>query len=136
MKGLKTVTAALLCLALLTSIAAAATSKPPRHAVFRHYVACGLSQNAKPSHVCRGGRVKAAFFRSNYADVHYTVCLRFPTGAHECKPYQEAEKGILYFNKISSNIPGLHEVSWFVKGRRVGVFPFRVVGKGARRKHQ
>lgn len=133
MRTVTTVIAALLGVALLPAPASA------QHPVYRHYVACGLSQHAKPSHVCRRGRVKAAFFRSNAADVFYAVCVRFPTGAHECKPRQEAEQGVLYFNKITSNIPGRHWVSWFVKGKRVGVFSFRVIAKrpqrhGGRRK--
>ena len=32
-------------------------------------------------------------------------------------------------NKITSNIPGKHRVSWFVANKRVGLFVFNVVGK-------
>ena len=32
-----------------------------------------------------------------------------------CAPKQEAEQGTLYVNKITSNIPGKHRVTWFVK---------------------
>lgn len=95
-------------------------------AAYRHYVACGLSQNAKPSHVCQKPRKKGAFFRSNQGDVFYTVCVRFPTGKNLCAPEQEALQGTLYVNRITTNIPGKHRVSWFVKGKRVGVFVFRV----------
>jgi hypothetical protein len=97
-------------------------------AAFRHYVACGLSQKAKPSHVCQKPRKKGAFFRSNNADVFYTVCVRFPTKRNLCAPEQEAVQGTLYVNKITTNIPGEHQVSWFVKGKRVGVFRFLVPG--------
>jgi hypothetical protein len=93
---------------------------------YRHYVACGLSQNAKPAHVCQKPRKKGAFFRSNRGDVFYTVCVRFPTGKNLCAPEQEALQGTLYVNKITTNIPGEHKVSWFVKGKRVGVFHFAV----------
>lgn len=95
-------------------------------AAYRHYVACGLSQNAKPAHLCQKARKKGAFFRSNRGDVFYTVCVRFPTGKNLCAPEQEALQGTLYVNKITSNIPGAHKVSWFVKGKRVGVFNFVV----------
>ncbi len=95
-------------------------------AAYRHYVACGLSQNAKPAHVCQKARKKGAFFRSNRADVFYTVCVRFPTGKNLCAPKQEALRGTLYVNKITTNIPGEHKVSWFVEGKRVGVFAFVV----------
>jgi hypothetical protein len=97
-------------------------------AAFRHYVACGLSQNAKPAHVCQKPRKKGAFFRSNNADVFYTVCVRFPTGKNLCAPEQEAVQGTLYVNKITTNIPGEHKVTWFVKGKRVGLFKFLVPG--------
>ena len=29
-------------------------------------------------------------------------------------------------NKITSNIPGKHRVSWFVEGKRIGSFAFTV----------
>ena len=95
-------------------------------AAFRHYVACGTSQNAKPAHLCQKPRDKGAFFRSNRADVFYTVCVQCPTKRRLGAPKQEATRGTLYVNKITSNIPGVHKVTWFVKGKRVGVFVFRV----------
>ena len=122
MRGLKTLLAVGLGIALLTS-AAPATAQG---AAFKHYVACGLSQKAKPSHLCQKPRKKGAFFRSNNADVFYTVCVKFPTKKNLCAPKQEAVKGTLYVNKITTNIPGEHRVSWFVEGKRVGVFNFLV----------
>jgi hypothetical protein len=122
MKGLKTLTAIGLGIALMAS-AASVSAKGP---AFKHYVACGLSQKAKPSHVCQKPRKKGAFFRSNDADVFYTVCVKFPTKKNLCAPKQEAKQGTLYVNKITSNIPGKHQVSWFVEGKRVGVFYFTV----------
>jgi ABC-type sugar transport system substrate-binding protein len=122
MKGLKTLTAVVLGLALLASAAPASAGA----AAYKHYVACGLSQKAKPSHVCQKPRKKGAFFQSNRADVFYTVCVKFPTKKNLCAPKQEAVKGTLYVNKITSNIPGEHRVTWFVQGKRVGVFNFFV----------
>jgi ABC-type sugar transport system substrate-binding protein len=124
MKGLKTLTAVLLGVALLVT-AAPASAKAP---AFKHYVACGSSQNAKPSHSCSAGSKKGAFFKSNQGDVFYTVCVKFPTGKNLCAPHQKAEQGTLYVNKITSNIPGKHKVSWFVANKRVGLFVFNVVG--------
>lgn len=123
MKGPKTLTAVVVGIALLASAAPASAKKS---AAFKHYVACGLSQNAKPAHVCQKARDKGAFFRSNKADVSYTVCVDFPGKKNLCAPKQKAEKGTLYVNKITTNIPGVHTVSWFVKGKRVGVFTFTV----------
>lgn len=122
MKGLKTLLAVGLGMALLAS-AAPATAQG---AAFKHYVACGLSQKAKPSHLCQKPRKKGAFFRSNNAHVFYTVCVKFPSKKNLCAPKQEAKQGTLYVNKITTNIPGKHRVTWFVQGKRVGVFNFFV----------
>lgn len=124
MKGLKTLTAVLLGTALLASAAPASA----QGAAYRHYVACGVSQNAKPSHSCPKPSKKGAFFKSTKADVFYTVCVKFPTGKNLCAPKQEATQGTLYVNKVTTNIPGKHRVSWFVSGKRVGVFAFNVPG--------
>jgi hypothetical protein len=121
----KTVAAVLLATALLVSAipASGATS------AYKHYVACGVSQKAKPSHSCPKKSKKGAFFKSLNADVSYTVCVRFPTKKAICtQERQEAEQGTLYVNKITSNIPGKHRVTWFVSGKRVGTFVFRVTG--------
>lgn len=121
----KTLTAVLLATAILTSSASAADSPP----AYRHYVACGVSEQAKPDHSCPKGSKKGAFFKSLQADVNYTVCVRFPTKKSICTDEaQEAERGQLYVNRITSNIPGKHRVSWFVAGKRIGVFVFRVTG--------
>jgi hypothetical protein len=121
MKGLKTLTAALAATALLATVPTSAGA-----AAYQHYVACGVSQNAKPSHSCPKASKKGAFFKSTAADVFYTVCVRFPTGKNLCAPRQEAVQGTLYVNKITSNIPGKHKVTWFVESKRVGLFFFNV----------
>src|SRR5262245_8500253 len=115
-------------LAALVAVGLAIASTPASGAAaaYSHYVACGISQNAKPAHVCQKKRKKGAFFRSNNATVFYTVCVKFPTKKNLCAPRQEAVQGTLYVNKITSNIPGEHTVSWFVEGKKVGAFAFRV----------
>ena len=141
MKGLKTLTAIALGIALLAGAAPAAA----KGAAFRHYVACGLSEKAKPSHICQKPRKKGAFFRSNRGHpctdpdgnqircVYYTVCVKFPTKKNLCAPKQQAEKGTLYVNKVTSNIPGRHKVTWFVGGKRVGVFYFLIPERSHKR---
>lgn len=127
MKRVTTSIVALLGLAIMVGGATPASADAAKAAkAYRYYVACGTSQNAKPSHLCQRPRDKGAFFRSNKADVHYTVCVKFPTKRRLCAPKQEATTGTLYVNKITSNIPGKHKVTWFVKGKRVGIFTFRV----------
>jgi hypothetical protein len=122
MKGLKTLTAVLLGSALLASAGPASADA----AAFKHYVACGVSKNAKPDHKCNKSSKKGAFFKSLKGDVSYSVCVKFPTGKNICAKAQPATQGTLYVNKITSNIPGKHRVSWFVEGKRVGIFIFRV----------
>lgn len=125
MRGLKTLTAVLIATALLASAAFAATAGA---VAYKHYVACGVSQNAKPKHKCPKKAKKGAFFKSLKADVNYSVCVKFPTGKNICAKAQPAAQGTLYVNKITSNIPGKHRVSWFVEGKRVGSYVFRVTG--------
>lgn len=122
MKGLKTLGLGLLSGALLATAAPATADA----AAFRHYVACGVSQNAKPAHKCPKKSKKGAFFKSLKADVSYSVCVKFPTKKNICAKAQPATQGTLYVNKITSNIPGEHRVTWFVEGKPVGSFAFQV----------
>jgi hypothetical protein len=124
MKGPKTLIAVLAATALLVCAVPAFAGA----AAYKHYVACGISQNAKPSHSCPKKSKKGAFFKSLNADVSYSICVRFPTGKSICAKAQEAEAHLLYVNKITSNIPGKHRVTWFVNGKRVGSFAFTVTG--------
>jgi hypothetical protein len=122
MKGLKALAAAFLVSGLLISMVPATASA----AAYKHYVGCGLSRNAAPSHLCPKGSKKGAFFKSLKGDVNYSVCVKFPSGKNLCAQAQEAEQGTLYVNKITSTIAGKHRVTWFVEGKRVGSFVFRV----------
>jgi hypothetical protein len=124
MKGIKAFAAVLVTSGLLVSLVPASAGA----AAYQHYVACGLSQNGKPAHVCPKKSKKGAFFKSTQASVSYSVCVKFPSGKNLCAQAQEAEQGTLYVNKITSTIPGRHVVSWFVQGKKVGSFAFRVTG--------
>lgn len=128
MKGLK----ALAAVALVSGLLAAAVPATAGSVAYKHYVACGVSQKAKPAHVCPKKAKKGAFFKSLNGDVFYSVCVRFPSGKTLCanrQPSKESpEKGTLYVNEITSTIPGKHVVSWFVKGKKVGSWIFRVKG--------
>ena len=124
MKALKALAGVL----VVTGLLAGAVPATAGAAAYTHYVACGVSQHAKPSHTCPKGSKKGAFFKSLKKDVVYSVCVRFPSGKNLCAKAQEAVQGTLYVNKITSTIPGKHRVSWFVKGNKVGTFVFRVTG--------
>jgi hypothetical protein len=122
MKGLKALSAVLVVTGLLASAAPATAGA----AAYKHYVGCGISRNANPSHVCPKGSKKGAFFKSLKGDVVYSVCVKFPSGKNLCAHAQEATQGTLYVNKITSTIPGKHRVTWFVAGKKVGSTVFRV----------
>jgi hypothetical protein len=122
MKGLKALAAAMVVTGLLASAVPASAGA----AAFKHYVGCGISRNAKPAHVCPKGSKKGAFFKSLKGDVVYSVCVKFPSGKNLCAQKQEATQGTLYVNKVTSTIPGKHRVTWFVGGKKVGSFVFRV----------
>ena len=110
-----------------SSAEAPAAQVPNSRPAYKHYIACGLSRKARPATVCPVGSKKGAFFKSLKADVKYTVCVKFPKKEHLCTENpQEAEQGTLYVNKITSTTPGRHEVTWFVKGKKVGTSVFRV----------
>jgi hypothetical protein len=76
MKGLKALSAVLVATGLLASAVPATAGA----AAYKHYVGCGISRNATPSHVCPKGSKKGAFFKSLKADVSYSVCVKFPSG--------------------------------------------------------
>ena len=95
-------------------------------AAYKTYVGCGVSQNTRPSHSCPKASKKAAFFKSLNADVFFKVCVMFPSGKKLCAGHQEAIQGELHVNRITSNLPGNYKVSWFVEGKRVGLFLFNV----------
>jgi hypothetical protein len=118
---------ALALAALVTGMLIGVSSSSAGSPAYQHYIACGLSRKAKPAHVCPVNSKKGAFFKSLQGDVMYTVCVKFPKKEHLCteKP-QEAEKGTLYVNKITSTSVGRHQVTWFVKGKKVGTTVFRV----------
>jgi hypothetical protein len=122
MKGLK----ALVAVLVVTGLLAGAVTASAGAAAYKHYIGCGISRNAKPAHVCPRQSKKGAFFRSLQANVTYSVCVKFPSGKNLCAQAQKAKKGTLYVNKVTSTIPGRHQVTWFVEGRKVGSFVFRV----------
>jgi hypothetical protein len=122
MKGLK----ALAAVMVVTGLLASAVPATAGAAAYKHYVGCGISRNANPSHLCPKGSKKGAFFKSLQGDVAYSVCVKFPSGKNLCAQKQEAKQGTLYVNKVTSTIPGKHTVTWFVAGKKVGSFAFRV----------
>ncbi len=139
MKLATTTVAALLIGAVVLVAAASAPASAP---AFRVYVVCPKLPSqptpqqikrkmgkARPRHRCTAASTKAAMFRSNLRDVSFKVCIRFPSGTRPNRSCasEQARDGVLYYNIINTNVPGLHRVTWFVKGRRIGRRTFRVL---------
>lgn len=82
------------------------------------YVACGLSEYARPAREC-AHRAKVGAFLRSAREVTYSVCTVFPTGRRICAEEQPAAAGVLYVNKITSSIVGWHKVIWYLPDRRI-----------------
>lgn len=124
MKGQKALLVTLFAIMLLACVVPVSAGA----VAYKHYVSCGTAETAKPSHRCPKRGKKGAFFKSLKSDVSYSICVKFPTGKSICAKAQKAEAHVLYVNKITSNIPGEHWVTWFVHGKRVGSFDFKIAG--------
>jgi hypothetical protein len=97
-------------------------------AAYRHYVGCGITAQTKPAHVCAKGSKKGAFFESRKEEVLFSVCLKPAVGKTLCAHAQPTQAGALKVNKITATYPGRYRVTWFVEGKQVGSFAFRVSG--------
>jgi hypothetical protein len=116
----------LVAAAIALGAAAPVAAAEPEAPAYEHYVACGHGRHAKPSHQCPRGSAEGAYFRARRGSVHYTVCVGFPADRTLCAKHQEADRGVLYVNAVTTPQLGLHRVTWFVKGKRVGQYYFRI----------
>lgn len=137
MKRVTTIAAALLLGGVLLAPGSSAGARP---AAYRVYVVCPQlppqpttaqirrkMASARPRHRCAATTTKAAMFRSNLRDVSYKICIKFPAQPDRPCASEQATKGVLYYNIINSNVAGMHRVTWFVKGKRIGRRKFRVL---------
>ncbi|MGN6663742.1 MAG: hypothetical protein ACTHK6_06000 [Solirubrobacterales bacterium] len=88
-------------------------------AEYKTYGGCGISSGTSPSHVCQVGEPVGAFFESS-EETEYEVCVRFPSTETLCAEEQLAQAGTLYVNKILTNQPGAHLITWYVEGVEIG----------------
>jgi hypothetical protein len=127
-----------IALALVAALALLALSAPApaqKSAAYTTFVACGYDiqrpETIRRTHFCPAGEVVGAFFRRNVGEprsvIRYTVCVGFSQGGVDCESGQPARKlgRRLYVNRIINPGPGRHRVTWFVKGKRVGLWYFR-----------
>ena len=125
MKGLKTLTATLSVAALLASLAPASASA----AAYSHYVACGVSAERETRARLPESAQKGRLLQKQQRDGLLHGLRQVPERQTPLRAdSEEAVQGTLYVNKITSNIPGKHRVSWFVEGKKVGTFVFTVPG--------
>jgi hypothetical protein len=100
---------------------------PAPHQRFVYTVACAKS--GRPSRVCHVGDLPRAVFRDRLeAKTPYTRCVRKPTGASYCD--HGLTTGVLPDRAIAEPIvvdaTGTWRVTWYVAGRRVGAWSFRL----------
>jgi hypothetical protein len=88
----------------------------PAH--YTAYIACGLSNRARPAHECAHRAKVGAFLRSS-REVAYTVCVVFPAGRRICPAEQVASAGTLYVNKITGGAEGWNKVVWYLPDRSI-----------------
>jgi hypothetical protein len=91
-----------------------------------HYAACGVASDEKPSHSRPKRGKQRAFFESLDADVSNRVCVKFPNDRRLCASHQEASRGELKIKTITSHMVGPHVGTWYVGGKQVGMFAFRI----------
>jgi hypothetical protein len=58
--------------------------------------------------------------------VSYRVCVKFPNDRRLCASHQEASRGELKIKTITSHMVGPHVGTWYVGGKQVGMFAFRI----------
>ncbi|GAB3765975.1 hypothetical protein FB382_001979 [Nocardioides ginsengisegetis] len=86
---------------------------------YRTWTACDEHPDSKHSSSCPKEGVKGLFFKSVDAHVTYKVCVIFPQGKKLCASHQDAPKGKVAINTITSNKIGVHTINWFVGGNKV-----------------
>ena len=96
---------------------------------FTFSVAC--SKSGKPRHECRVGELPRAVFRDRLeAKTAYTRCVQKPSGASYCDT--GLTTGILPDRPIAEPLVvdglGTWRVTWYVKGRPIGAWSFRMRG--------
>lgn len=113
-----------LVVAVVAALAGAqpSTARPSEVAqanTYRTWTACDEHPGSKHSSSCPKEGVKGLFFKSVDAHVTYKVCVTFPQGKKLCANHQDAPKGKVAINTITSNKIGVHTINWFVGGNKV-----------------
>lgn len=89
------------------------------------FIACGLTVRAPRRATCRRPRKVGAFFRSPF-DTRYSVCVTYPNRRRLCARNQFARAGVLYVNRITTNMVGRMKVVWRAGRFRIVRFFWRI----------
>lgn len=124
-----TTLAALVAVAAAIPLVAFAVSAifPSPHQRFTFAIAC--AKDGKPRRVCRVGELPRAVFRDRLeAKTAYTRCVRKPTGASYCD--SGLTTGVLPDSPIAEPLVvdglGTWRITWYVAGRQIGAWSFRL----------
>jgi hypothetical protein len=130
MKRLAPVVIVLMLAALVSAMpsAYARSTTSAKANSYRTYTACSAKPDAVPARRCPKKGKKGAFFKSVDAHVTYKVCVKFPNGTKLCAGHQDAPRGKLQINPITSRKVGQHTVTWFVAGHKVSTRRFTIHG--------
>ena len=119
-------TALVLALAALALLAPTATASAADR-----FVTC-VRESPGCSHRFTGGSNPQAFFKDRRrAGTLYRLCLRSPGGQRVCARDRTERRGLGRIVPLRLGSVGRYRVSWFVGGRRVGVWRFRYVRENA-----
>jgi len=110
-----------LALAALTLLCAPASAEAR---AYRAFVGCGAGL-PEPDHSCSIGDAPAAYFKSLRRGVRYKACIRNPAGRVRCRRARVTRRkyGSLY---VARDSVGRYRVTWFVNGRRVARWHYRM----------
>lgn len=118
-------TAAALCVAAAgaATFAVPATAQAAR---FSGYVACGIDDGTY-RHVCSGGDQPYAVFRDRRrSGTRYRKCLTVPSGRTYCATHRTGPVGSPSQRPLRVEALGSYDVRWYVGGRLVRTWGFRM----------
>ena len=80
----------------------------------------------QPAHLCPMRQQEGRLLRKPQWRRQLHRLRQVPERQEPLRRSPGSDQGTLYVNKITSTIPGKHRVTWFVEGKKVGSFVFRV----------
>lgn len=91
---------------------------------FRAFAGCGVDL-PEPDHNCYIGDAPSAYFKPFRKSVRYAICVRNPAGRVNCRKGR-ARKRRYNSAFVARKMVGRYQVTWFVKGKRVARWYYRL----------